>query len=248
MATAGRPVGPVDLPHPLTVGGQEAGQPGAVAAGAFHSPGDGLAQALGPSQERGVAGAGGRGHGGAKPAPLLVPGGSDVGVLVGVDSDGNPRRWGCAMVVVPSSRATGRVVAPAGWADNTATSLVPTGSYRVTRARSVLLLWRPRRRTDNSDTRHQAGGRRGQARVATAPSSRGHSLGPTDLLAGTKPVEPRVRPMTATARRPAWRPWHGSTGRNPGTEPPESRVRPTPRPPPGSSQVESPSAKRPSAW
>jgi hypothetical protein len=45
---AGGPVGLVDLPHALAVGGQEAGQAGAVAAGALHSPGDGLAQALGP--------------------------------------------------------------------------------------------------------------------------------------------------------------------------------------------------------
>jgi hypothetical protein len=135
--------------------------------------------------------------------------------------------------------ATGRVVAPAGRADNTATSLVAQAPIR-SRVPGRCCCWRrPRRRTDNSDSRHQAGGRRGQAQVATAPSSRGHSLGPTDLLAGSKPVEPRVRPVTVTARRPAWRPWRGSTGRKPGTEPPESRVRPAPQPPPGSSQSES---------
>src|SRR4029453_12540872 len=44
----------------------------------------------------------------------------------------------CAMVVLPSF-LLGRVVAPTGWADNTATSLVATGSYQVTRARSVPL-------------------------------------------------------------------------------------------------------------
>jgi hypothetical protein len=33
-----RPLGPTDLDHPLAVGLQEAGQPGAVAAGPFHRP------------------------------------------------------------------------------------------------------------------------------------------------------------------------------------------------------------------
>src|SRR5512132_2035201 len=43
----------------------------------------------------------------------------------------------CAMVVLPSF-LLGRVVGPAGRADNTARSLVATGSYQVTPLRSVL--------------------------------------------------------------------------------------------------------------
>ena len=40
-ASPGRPVGAVDLDHDLAVGGQEAGQPSAVAAGALHPPATG---------------------------------------------------------------------------------------------------------------------------------------------------------------------------------------------------------------
>jgi len=88
------PVGPVDLHDPLAVAGQEAGQPGAVAAGALHAPGGDLAQGVGPGQQLRVAGAAGRHLGRAKPAAELVTGGGDVGVLVGVDPDGDPRRCG----------------------------------------------------------------------------------------------------------------------------------------------------------
>jgi hypothetical protein len=94
MAAASRPVGPVDLQDSLAVGGQEAGQPGAVTAGALHPPGHGLAQALGPAQQLGVAGGGSRGHGGGQPTSLLVPSSSDMAMLVGVDPDGDLRPRG----------------------------------------------------------------------------------------------------------------------------------------------------------
>jgi len=44
VAAPGLTVGPVDLQHDLAVGGKEAGQGGAVGAGALHAPGDGLAE------------------------------------------------------------------------------------------------------------------------------------------------------------------------------------------------------------
>src|SRR4029453_16513620 len=137
---AGGPVGSVDLQDPLAVAAQEAGQAGAVAAGALHPPGLDLAERVGPGQQLGVAAAGGRRHGGAKPAAELVSGRGHVQVLVGVDADGDPWRLGvCHGGGCHPLDATGRVVAPAGRADSTATSLVATGSYQVTCARSVLL-------------------------------------------------------------------------------------------------------------
>jgi hypothetical protein len=83
-----------------------------------------------------------------------------------------------------------------------------------------------------------AGGRRGQAQVATRTSVARHGPGRQIKIkarAGGSWGQARHRDHATTA----WRPWHGSTGRNPGTEPSESRVRPTPRPPPESSQRES---------
>jgi hypothetical protein len=97
----------------------------------------------------------------------------------------------CAMVVLPSF-LLGRVVAPAGRADNTATSLVATGSYQVTPLRSVplaaamavgrqVLSQAPGRWGQGSDPRHSRdrGGRSGRS---------------TDPRPGITPVAYRVRP------------------------------------------------------
>jgi hypothetical protein len=51
VAAAG-PLGPVDLGHPLTLGGQEAGQPGAVAAGPLQRPAAPSRRALGDQAEQ----------------------------------------------------------------------------------------------------------------------------------------------------------------------------------------------------
>jgi hypothetical protein len=45
-SAAGLAVGPVDLEHDLAMGDKQAGQGGAVAAGALHTPGVDLAQTL----------------------------------------------------------------------------------------------------------------------------------------------------------------------------------------------------------
>src|SRR6266540_2940486 len=91
---AGGPVGAVDLQDPLPVRGQEAGQSGAVAAGAFHTPGLDLAERAGPAQQLGVAGAGGLDLGGGQPPAELVSGRGNMQVLVGVDPDGDAWRLG----------------------------------------------------------------------------------------------------------------------------------------------------------
>src|SRR5215218_5537200 len=145
---AGRPVGAVDLQDPLTRGGQEADEPGAVAARALHPPGLDLTQPTGPGQQLAIASPAGRGDGDAKPAAQLVPRCGHVDVLVRSTPTVTRAGSRCAMVVLPSFLLR-RVVAPAGRADNTATSLVATGSYQVTpsgRCRSR----RPWRRADRS--------------------------------------------------------------------------------------------------
>jgi hypothetical protein len=84
-AAAGLAVGSVDLHHDLAVGGQEAGQGGAVGAGAFHAPGDGLAEPAGPGEQVLIAGGRGGDAAGADAAAELVVGVGDVAVQVGVD-------------------------------------------------------------------------------------------------------------------------------------------------------------------
>src|SRR5512132_1073761 len=72
----------------------------------------------------------------------------------------------CAMVVLPSFLLR-RVVGPAGRADNTATSLVATGSYQVTPLRSVLFASAV---ASSRQVLSQAPGRwaKGQTRATTA--------------------------------------------------------------------------------
>jgi hypothetical protein len=85
---AGGPLGPVQLHHPLGVGMEEPGQPGAVAAGALDRPHPLTMVLVGQLQQLAVAGRGGR-HG------CLGDHGTGgrgydcggVGVLVGVDPD-----------------------------------------------------------------------------------------------------------------------------------------------------------------
>jgi hypothetical protein len=122
----------VDLHHLLVVGGQEAGQPSAVAAGALHAPGDGLAEGARPGQQLPVAGGGGRdrdaGHGAAE----LIGGVGDVDLGVGVDADGELRRGGvCDAGDGRLLSVTGRGGTRAGRADSTVMGLA-TGSYQVT--------------------------------------------------------------------------------------------------------------------
>src|ERR671925_578741 len=123
-----------------------------------------------------------------------------MGVLVGVDPDGDLRRCGLCHGGVAILSSDGTVVPPAGRADNTATSLVPTGSYQVTSARSGAVgghgkgrhinFKAPSRwtagsglaaattrstmaattRVDRSETRHPAGGIKGQAPAMTTTS------------------------------------------------------------------------------
>jgi hypothetical protein len=87
---AGGPVGPVDLQDDLAVGGEEAGQGGAVGAGAFHPPGvDDLAEPARPDEQVLIAGGSGGGAAGVDAAAQLVVGVGDVQVEVSVDPDGD---------------------------------------------------------------------------------------------------------------------------------------------------------------
>jgi hypothetical protein len=85
---AGGSLGPVQLHHLLSVGGQEPGQAGAVAAGAFDRP-DALARLLiGQCQQLAVAGRGSRRRClGDHRTGSGDDHGSGVGVFVGVDPD-----------------------------------------------------------------------------------------------------------------------------------------------------------------
>jgi hypothetical protein len=85
-APASGPLGPVDLDHPLTLGGQEAGQAGAVAAGALHRPAAAARCSLGDKAQQGL-GAGlvaGELQLGDQPAVRVQDGGG-VAVTVSVD-------------------------------------------------------------------------------------------------------------------------------------------------------------------
>src|SRR5215204_4998092 len=97
-----------------------------------------------------------------------------------------------AMVVLPSFLLRG-VVAPAGRADNTATSLVATGSYQVTPLRSVPLAAAVASRRQ---VLSQAPGRWGQGsdpRHDRATNKHGGHGRPTGPKPGIPPVAYRVR-------------------------------------------------------
>src|SRR5215218_2519422 len=98
----------------------------------------------------------------------------------------------CAMVVLPSFLLP-RVVAPAGRADNTATSLVATGSYQVTPLRSVPLTAAV---ASGRQVLSQAPGRWGQGsdpRQDRARDKHGGHGRPTGPKPGIPPVAYRVR-------------------------------------------------------
>jgi hypothetical protein len=98
----------------------------------------------------------------------------------------------CAMVVLPSF-LLGRVVGPAGRADNTATSLVATGSYQVTPLRSVLFA---AAEASSRQVLSQAPGRWGQGsdpRHDRARDKHGGHGRPTGPKPGIPPVAYRVR-------------------------------------------------------
>ena len=89
----GGPLGPIQFHHSFLVDVQEPGQAGAVAAGALDRP-DPLAGLAGGQLQELLVAVGGGGHG--QVGQGLAGGcGQDrggVGVLVGVDTDGRPRR------------------------------------------------------------------------------------------------------------------------------------------------------------
>jgi hypothetical protein len=87
---AGWPLGPADLDHVLAPSEQEAGQAGAVAAGALDRPAaaTGIGQVgLGEAEQLPVAGRIGAGRGLGEDAAEVGNGGGGVGVAVGVDAD-----------------------------------------------------------------------------------------------------------------------------------------------------------------
>jgi hypothetical protein len=140
----------------LVVGGQEAGEGSAVAAGALHPPDDRLTELVGPGQQLLIAGRGGRDLEGGQRAAELVVGVGDVQLQVGVDPDGElgrDRVWdagdGCLLI-------SGRVGdgTRAGRADSTARSL---GDRLVSgHLRPVGVPVAAAARADRSTPRHQA--------------------------------------------------------------------------------------------
>jgi hypothetical protein len=157
LEASGLAVGPVDLQHRLVVGGEEAGQPGAVAAGAFHPPGDGRTEPPGPGQQLSVAGRGGRDLQGVQLAAELVGGVGDVDVQVGIDPDrqlGHGGVWDAGDGRLLSS--TGQ-----GWHARRPGGQHCEESGRQARIRSRSSGWRAvvaAARADRSISRHQAGG------------------------------------------------------------------------------------------
>jgi hypothetical protein len=161
---------PVDLQHDLAVGGQEASQPGTVAAGAFHPEPLDLTQPLRPGQQLTIAPERGGHLQCGQVAAELVEGAGDMHLTVGVDTNGDPT-WlelcdgGDGRL--PSGQ--GSMAAPAERADNTATSL-----WRQAPVRSGSLGWcSPTKataaRVDSSRQRHQASENSGQTQAtATA--------------------------------------------------------------------------------
>jgi len=142
VAAAGGAVGAVDLQHGLALGGKEAGQGGAVGAGALYAPGVDLAEPPRPGEQVLVAGGGGGDADGGHAAAELVLGVGDMDVEVGVDPDGELP--GCGVCHAGDGRLlsfAGRGVAraPAG---RTALRWVwATGSYQVTSVRLACLWW-----------------------------------------------------------------------------------------------------------
>jgi hypothetical protein len=92
-ASAGRPVGAVDLEHDLAVGMQEAQQPRGVGAGAFDAEALDLAQPACPGEQLPVAAGGGGHRGGGEQAAELVDRGGDVQLAVAVDPDRDQAVW-----------------------------------------------------------------------------------------------------------------------------------------------------------
>jgi hypothetical protein len=89
LASPGGTVGPVHLDDDLAVSVQPAGEPGAVAAGAFHADAIDPAEGGCPVKQRGVADRGGRDRPGANQPPELVEGDGDVAVGMGIHADGD---------------------------------------------------------------------------------------------------------------------------------------------------------------
>ena len=105
---AAGPHGPVDLDHPLTLVGQEAGQASAVAAGALQRPAAAARCSLGDNAQKGL-GAGlvaGDLQLGDQPAVRVQDGGG-VAIAVGVDPDDVidlASSMGTAVVLLPERR------------------------------------------------------------------------------------------------------------------------------------------------
>src|SRR6266545_4195394 len=113
----------------------------------------------------------------------------------------------CAMVVLAilsTRRAGGRTGRAGGQhCDESGGNRLPSGHAPPVGA----AWWRPRRRADSSDLRHQAGGRRGQTQAATAPASRGPRRGRRIVQRAPGRGEPSTvaLPPAGQARR-----WAGS--------------------------------------
>jgi len=157
VAASRLPVGPVDLHHDLAVGGKEAGQRGAVGPGAFHAPGDGLAEPAGPGEQVLVAGGGSGDLEGSHAAAELVGCVGDMDVQVVSTPTVSWGAVGCGMLVMAVSSAwRGRDGTRAGRADSTARGLgdrLVSGHVRPVGVPVVATA-----RADRSDSRHQAGG------------------------------------------------------------------------------------------
>ena len=106
---SGPPVGPVDLHHGHALVQEHPGEPGAVAAGAFHPDRPELAVPAKPAQQLPVATAGSRELAVAEQPSLLVDDGSVVGATVGVDpADDNTGALGHPGVAFPLDDRAGQ--------------------------------------------------------------------------------------------------------------------------------------------
>ena len=171
MPAAGGPVLPVDLHHPLSVAAEEAGQFGPVAAGALDSERLDLAQRVSPAQQLGVA---------------------SGGVATSVVARRRPN-WSLAQATCTSLWVSTPTVRRAGWVYAMVVIAVPparqmrlvdgtrrpggrTALRRVWANRLLIRSRSPGRalqrlvtaRADRSDTRHKAGGWKGQTPTVTA--------------------------------------------------------------------------------
>ena len=143
---------------------EEAGQPGPVAAGAFHPERFDLARAHAPRPAGRRSRRGGRHAHRRQAAAELIFGVRDVDLAVGVDTDRDAGRSGCATVVMAISLlVAGGWHAPAERADSTAMGL---GAQAPIRSRP--LGWRlpavAAARVDRSEAGHEAGVNPGQTR------------------------------------------------------------------------------------